>query len=77
MKTFNNYFATTAGAAGVCGCPTTQSSRKDEAVSQHKEHKTNKEDGGTATIHEWKPHPKSTAKPDFSSWPGLKAGAAK
>lgn len=68
MKTSNSYFATTAGAAGVCGCRTTG------GESTSKEHHSSQQEGGRTTIHEWKPHPKSTAKPDFSSWPAMRTG---
>ena len=70
MKTSNTYFATTAGAAGLCG-------RSDTGgMSQDKEHHTSKNECGKAPVQEWKPHPKSTAKPDFSSWPAMRTGTS-
>lgn len=71
MKTSNSYFATTAGAAGPCGRPETG------GESKNKEHYSpQQQEGGKAPVQEWKPHPKSTAKPDFSSWPALRTGTS-
>ncbi|RVU34620.1 hypothetical protein EOI86_17330 [Hwanghaeella grinnelliae] len=70
MKTFKSYFATTAGAAGFCNLPETG------GESSTKEHHPTQKEGSTAHVKEWKPHPKSTAKPDFSSWPALRTGTS-
>lgn len=70
MKTSKSYFATTAGAAGICVRPETGG----EITNQ--EHQTSQKECGKAPVEEWKPHPKSTAKPDFSSWPALRTGTA-
>lgn len=70
MKTSNSYFATTAGAAGHCGCPETG------GESMNKEHHPSRKEGGAAHVKEWQPHPKSTAKPDFSSWPAMRTGTS-
>lgn len=70
MKTSKSYFATTAGAAGLC----VRLETGGESNSQ--EHHTCQKEGGKAPIQEWKPHPKSTAKPDFSSWPALRTGTS-
>lgn len=70
MKTSNSYFATTAGAAGICCRPETN------GESKNLEHHTSQQESGKAPVQEWKPHPKSTAKPDFSSWPTLRTGTS-
>ena len=68
MKTSNSFFATTAGAAGVCVCPETG------GETTILEHQPSQKECGMTPAKEWKPHPKSTAKPDFSSWPALRTG---
>ena len=70
MKTSKRYFATTAGAAGSCDLPETCGAQNT------KEHHTSNQGGGMTPVQEWKPHPKSTAKPDFSSWPALRTGTS-
>ncbi|WP_425405967.1 hypothetical protein [Hwanghaeella sp.] len=70
MKTSKRYFATTAGAAGLCDLP------EIGGESTNKEHHTSKNECGKAPVQEWKPHPKSTAKPDFSSWPAMRTGTS-
>jgi len=68
VKTSKNFFASTVGAAGCSGRPQT------DGKNGTGEPQTVKPKGLQRQDADWKPHPKSAARPDFSSWRKLLSG---
>lgn len=70
MKTSKNFFASTVGAAG---CSSRYST--DGTNGTGEPHLVQSESGQRSKA-DWKPHPKSAARPDFSSWSKILSGFA-
>ena len=68
MKTSKNFFASTVGAAGCSGRPKTDGSNGTGEPLVKRITGEQRQDA------DWKPHPKSAARPDFSSWRRLLSG---